>query len=421
MNFKSLKTTNLTYCFKWFLMRKKGRTKSMKKILCAFFPLLLSIEYSFGQHDSNTVSVGIMAGAQAYSPSEHIQTGGYYGITAGLQINMANNYNQLVGMLDVQDINVEANYINMHEILFKNVSHSKGILGNLYGITSSLDIVPFRTRPVAFIVSPGVGIEIAGQDFHTNGNPVIGSPVNFVAKCGLGAELRLSSSLKVRLLLSPLHISDGGTESPNAGENMIPFSFTLLKDIDYSGPTTMPADEFPANSKNFFEFDVGVSWRGYEQTGYYYNQQHVGMYLTDQMRAQEGVSDLYQLHLHAAYKYRLNPIFGFNAGTDITGYTHPFKDDTEENFFKTYEEWASSYIPLWIGVSAGGDLYLARLVLSVDYGYFVYAKFLDSSIHTYWTTGLSYWFTQSVGVGAKIYYHGTQSAFTSVTVNFSFQ
>jgi len=372
----------------------------MKKVALVFFPILFCMQTSFAQDDSkNSVSVTPIEGGKIISTFNDQTKGDFYGVDLGYQI---------------KDVSIDASYLDMHNVSLQGMAGSKGLLGSSYGLTANLNMTLFNVSNTAVICAPGIGFEYITQTFHTDGNLIVGSHLNFALQAGIGFETPLSSSVKLKMMANLSHFSNASIKLPNDGLNIATISLSLVKSIGHDGPL-LQKEAWGTDDKTSFEFGIGAGLRGYVKTGYFYNQQHVGMYLTDSAEKKEHSSNLYQIGIYAGYNYRVNSVFGLRVGTDAVYYTHPFSYD---NFFKTYQASFSSYDQMSLGVSIGADLNLGRLAFAANYGRYVHSKFLDPTVHDYWTFGPKYYVTDWMALTVKVYFHGIESGYANFGLTF---
>jgi hypothetical protein len=260
-----------------------------------------------------------------------------------------------------------------------------------------------------------LGFVYATQTFYTTYNPIIGSHINLAVQAGLKLETPLSSSTKILAGINFFHYSNSAFRLPNDGINNFNASLGLVRDINYSGPANQKAT-YGIDNKHSFEFGIGIGRRGFVQTGTYMNTQTgKPVNLTDTSAQKTAISNLYQAGFYAGYNYRLNQLLSLKAGVDAVYYFQTF---SWENFYRTYQESGSSYDHLSLGLSLGTDIWLGRMALMANYGYYLHYNSVVP-VHFYWTLGAKYYIIPWMALNAQIYLHGFEAHYANFGLIFN--
>jgi hypothetical protein len=387
----------------------------MKKTVLAVALLLFFVSTScLAQENLNSISISPIQGMKAVSSYDSPMTGNFNGLELAYYLNESNNSTDWIQALNVEDISFAVSFLNTHSISLKDVPNSKGVMGNAVGATTRIDLALFSVGNTKVLLSPGLGLMYFTQSFQTNSNLLVGSHMNVNIQIGTGIETKISQSIKLRFSSIFSHASNASTHLPNDGINTMLLQLAIMKSIGFESPG-LKNETFGINDKGTVEISVGTGARGFVKSGYFVNSQHQGLWLTDSAERKEGASNLYQTGLTISYARRLNSVFSIKAGTDVVYYSRPFRDD---KFLATYEDTFSSYSPFAFSAMVGGDLWLNRFVMSIEYGRYVKSNFRDPDVHDYWTAGTRYFITNAVALNAKVYFHGVKSGYPNFGVLF---
>lgn len=354
-------------------------------------------------------------GLDINSPDNNKLKGSYYGAEFTYQLSMVNNNTPWVHLLHVQDIGLTFSYFNLQNISLAAKPGSQGFLGSNFGLISCVDMAFLKAGKMTFLFSPGFGFLYATQTYYTTDNPIAGSHVNLAVQAGLKAETPISKSAKIQAGLFFFHYSNAALKLPNDGVNSINASVGIVEDINSSGPVRQTA-AFRINNKHSFEFGLGLGRRGFVQAGQYINPKTgKPITLTDSAAQRSATSNLYLLGLYAGYNYRLNGLLSLKAGTDMVYYFRPF---SYNDFYSTYQETGSSFDKLSAGLSLGVDIWLGRLAVTANYGYYLHYDNPDS-IHGYWIMGGKYYVNNWMALNAKIYIHQFEAHYANFGLSFN--
>ena len=377
--------------------------------------LFLLTKTCFAQNEQNSIAITPVLGLDISSPDNNKLKGSYYGAEFTYQLTMANNNTTWVHLLHVQDIGLSFSYFNLQNISLAAKPGSQGFLGSNFGLISSVDMAFLKAGEMTFLFSPGFGFLYATQTYYTTYNPIAGSHLNLAVQAGVKAETPINKSAKIQAGLFFFHYSNAAFKLPNDGLNSINASVGIVEAIHSGGPVRQK-ETFRINDKHSFEFALGLGRRGLVQAGRYINPQSgKPIALTDTAAQRSATSNLYLLGLYAGYNYRLSGLISLKLGTDLVYYFRPF---SYNDFYNTYQETGSSFDNLSVGLSLGTDIWLGRLAVTANYGYYLHYASADS-IHGYWIMGGKYYVNHWMALNAKIYIHQFEAHYANFGLSFN--
>jgi len=376
--------------------------------------LLLILQYCFAQNNQNSISIKAIQGVTIFTPIEQLK-GNFYGSEIAYRLNMSNNDVNWIKTLHVRDVAITAAWLNTQGVSPAQSPKSEGLIGSTYAALTIVDFGVFNVGKTAFIFSPGIGLAYTTQTYYTNNNPLIGSHINLAVQAGLKIETPISLSQAITLGMDFFHYSNSAFKLPNDGINNISASLGIIQSLHLSGPDSKEKT-FGIDDRKSFEVSIGLGRRGFIQAGKYINPQTgKSILLPDSAAQKNATSDLYLLGMYAGYAYRLNSLFSIKLGTDAIYYFKPF---SYSNFYRTYQESGTSSDHLALGLSAGTDLWLGRMALMFNYGYYLHYNTIEP-IHFYWVMGGKYYLTDWMALNAKIYIHGFEAHYTNFGLVFN--
>jgi hypothetical protein len=379
---------------------------------------------SVAQNTQNSLEISPYYGLQMFSANNATMKGNFFGGEVVYHLNMLNNKADWARMLHVKDISFAASFRDFDGVYLVHTPNTNGFLGQSYGLTSRLNISLFNAGKTEMFFTPGFGFAYATQTYYTNDNPLVGSHINFTAQVGLKLATPISSSTRLLAGVDLYHYSNAAVKLPNDGVNSLNASVGIDHDLDSKGPATSKSI-FGSEGKSSFEFAVNFGKRGLVQQGGGIEKS------PDNVAIQKAsTSKLYNAGFYAGYSYRLNPLIGLKIGTDAVYYTTTLDTIQETNapyhhFYATYEELASSYDKWRVGISAGTDIWLGRVVFDINYGQYVHFHSYEGSHGFnpnppgwYWTFGGKYFFNPWFAVEAKQYLHKSEADYVGLGVLF---
>jgi hypothetical protein len=390
-------------------------TVHYKNLLPVLYFLLFVIPLkSLAQNNTNSIAISGIQGIDIFGADGYHLQGNYEGLQVGYQLNMADNKAQWIRLLGVKDVGFQFSWFDLQNVSIRGWANSNGVLGNNYSVMNYLDISMFTWGKTNFLFSPGIGLLYTQQDYYTDGNPLIGSHINLALQAGFKSRTPIGPSTSLQFGVSMFHYSNSGFKLPNDGVNKVIGTIGIVQDIGVDGPQRN-VRTFDFDKKNSLELGIGISRRGFVQTGIY-TDPRTGktIPLTDSAAQRAAQSNLYQINMYAGFAHRLNRLISLRAGTDVIYYTHPFSWD---NFYRTYQGEGSSYDHLAVGLSAGADIWMGRMALMFNYGYYLHYN-SPEPVHFYWTLGGKYYINNWLAVNLKMYLHGFDAQYANLGLVF---
>lgn len=386
----------------------------MKKILLAAM-LWLSADLAFSQ-DNNSVTVVPLYGAKAFSFYSHSKAlrGNPYGFEVSYDVSMSNNDADWVHMLNVRNVSIVGAYENNSRVSIATIDSSRGVIGNTYAVTGRIESSMLKRGNTELLVLVGAGFAYFPKTFWQDKKRDLINAGHFNVKVevGLSLEEQLSQNTVLVLRGMFLHCSSASLTLPNGSYNLLNGGLGIKFYVDAIGPVRKGYRYKVFEHRSFLEFGFGGGPRDVVHTGYYKNPQTgKGMYF-DTTGQKHSAASLWQFSVYAGYNYKVDEVLGLKVGIDGMYYTKPF---TYQNFLPTYQETFSSYGHVSIGVSAGADVFLGRLVIGASVGGYVYQRFLYHE-RFYVSPGVKYFINQSVAVNFKTYFHGVEPHFPSIGI-----
>lgn len=345
--------------------------------------LTFTISFSKAQENSRNsiefspqVSVGVFT-------AQHKLTGVAYGAELIYHIDTENNRANWMRSMHLKSIDAIVNYKNMSNIKLKD-DPKPGMFGDSYSVLAGLNISVLKLNKTELLFSPAFGLGYIGESYFSNGNPLIGSHINFTSRVSLKVATAISSSTQLAAGIDVLHYSNAAFRVPNNGMNAANVSFGIIQSLK----SDIKQRDTSFNSRSDYKrhsFDIGI------------NMGRRGVY-----QSKDGY---FRTGLYAGYNYRLNSVLALSAGVDAV-YYHSVFDPS--NFGHTYQSYATSYDHWRVGAAIGPDIWMGKLALMAKYGYYLhYNSYRD--INTYWTAGMKYNALNWAAIQAKIYVHKTEA------------
>lgn len=285
--------------------------------------------------------------------------------------------------------------ISYHYIDFKNkylgVNHAIGLHYNFY----------FLKRHLLFRISQGIGITTNPYDKETNNkNNAFGTRVmdntyfmlqykkeNIIDRIGVQAGFMLN------------HFSNGRFKAPNTGINTILFTVGLNYNLDekqeFIQDSLPPNQVYKEHIKYNVAFRTGISEGpvpGLGQRQFY----HIGLYADKRV----GRKSALQL------------------GTDVffSRYLREYIQFVSVAFPKEHPDYAAPNTDYKrIGLFVGHELFINKLSIETQFGYYVYKPF-DYEIDVYQRIGAKYYLYQNIFTGIGLKTHGGRAEAIEATV-----
>lgn len=345
----------------------------------------------YAQTNNNRLELTPFESLKVFTPDNNSIQGTIYGAELAYHFNMTRDSLDYVRILHISAIDIVGSYRNLHSLTVNNDPALKGKLGDTYTLIGRFEIPLYQTGPVKLLFTPGFGFAYSSTSYFTNGNPLIGSRINFAAQAGMKIITAVSNSTGLQAGIDLLHYSNSGFRVPNHGINSINISFGIIQDMDSKGPAT-PEHPYNYPYKHSFEFGGDIGMRGVFESKKY----------------------LYRSGLYAGYNYQLNQVFSLKAGVDAGSY---FTVYNPKNNNATFEGHATSYDRWRAGLSVGTDIALGKLAVMVGYGYYIHFNGYYPT-KTYWTPGFKYYVLPWMAVQAKTYIHTNEADYLGLGLLF---
>lgn len=343
------------------------------------FSVALSL-FSFGKCVAqNALEFTSISGVKVSSPGNYSLGGKSYGVEVAYNMSQTKRFDEWIKRLNVRDIVIVGGYRNMNNVYVKDSTDSKGFLGSIYTLSARLNVKLISFKKTEILLIGSTGLVYSSSSYFTDGNPIIGSRLNFLPQGGIKIRTPLSGSTSLVAGAETFHYSNIGFQVPNSGVNAIQVSLGIIKDLKNA------VKETPIRNvdkvRGFIDIEADIGRRGS-------NKSYTGSWKSG---------------LYAGYNYKLNQAVSVKAGMDAVYYYTAY-DNTNE----TFQHLATSYDPWRLGVSLGGDLWLGRFIIMGNVGY--YLKFNSVyPVKIYEVAGFKYYANSWLGVQLKMYFNKAQA------------
>jgi hypothetical protein len=344
---------------------------------------ILSFVVSGALAQNNAVEVSGLYGISTFTSHQYSLPGHLAGAEAAFHFNTENSKADYIRLLHISSIDVVGAYRSLHDITITDngkPASEKGALGGVYTVMGRLEIPFIKFGGTRVIFTPGFGVAYTTQTYFTNRNPLVASNFNLAAQAGLKVRTAVSNSTAIQAGIDIFHYSNGAFRVPNNGINNVEASLGIVQDIATPQPKEgvyKPEEYY----KHSFEFGFDIGRRGV-------------------YKSKQG---FYKSGLYAGYNYRVSPIFSLKGAADAVYYYTVYDPN---NFAVTYQYSGTSYDRWRVGLSLGADLWLGRLAIMANYGYYLHYRSTKPT-KTYWTPGVKYFVLPWAAVQAKAYIHGS--------------
>jgi hypothetical protein len=367
----------------------------MKKALFFAISACLLKLSGYGQDNRYAISLNYIQGLKAFSSFNTPFRGSYNGGEVAYHL-----FVDSVGWarkLSVSDIELQASYLNLQHITFGSPAEPNGLMGNHYSLAAGLNVLVAKWGTVSWMFSPGLGLLYAPKNFYTtnNQNFVIGSKLNVFVYARTKVVVPVSPGVSLEGGACISHTSNGSLSFPNDGFDNISAFAGVLVDFDKEArPTRKQRFEVAGDQ---FEITATFGGRSEEKTGYTKNTKtNTGYYADTAIQHQTPL--IKQANLLLGYTHHLSPLFSVTVGKDAAYYLNTF---SWNNFFKTYEGSYTTYGRFSLGVTAGVDLWLGRLVFSAGAGCYVFDHFFYPDTRFYAPVGIKYFITPHIALQGR--------------------
>lgn len=359
----------------------------------------------------NSFFANYIHSVSAFGGRGNTLTGNIWGVSAGYNFSMDNNNSYWARALDAKNVVLAFSYINMKDAAIVGSPQPRGILGEAFNVQGQLDLTLFNINKIRVALLPGFGLSYVTETFRTNDNRLIGSHINMNTGLGMKVEIPFTGSTKIVVGADIFHFSNTAYKLPNNGINFINTSVGVVTGLHtYEKERKRTFNE--SAKKGAFEFGIGVGHRGLQQ------QFGVGsISLADSLERKFGTSKLNNVGMLLGYNYRLNPLLSIKTASDIVYYTTTFD---RPNYRTTTQEYGTSKDKFSVGLSAGFDIWLNKLVFEASYGYYLHLNYFSTPVNTYWSAGVKYYVKPWVALEAKTHLHKAEAHYTNFGVLFSY-
>jgi hypothetical protein len=361
---------------------------SQKTFWLIAFVISAFSQMTVAQTSQDKIEVTPFKGVKIFTAEKNELKGNFYGIEAAYHFNMAKNNSPYIKMLNIRDIDIVATYRNMEDVILNNDPDSKGLLGSAFGIGGRLEIGLLKAGPVRLLFTPGLGFVYSTESYFTNGNPITGSHLNLSAQVGLKVSTAITPTTAIQTGMDVYHYSNGAFRLPNNGVNAYNFTLGVVQNINYERAASTPNPAYENFHRHSVDLGVDVGARGvFKQDKHFY-----------------------RTGLYANYSYRLNRAFSLKLGTDAVYYDQVLDP---ARFDETFQYYGASYDKWRVGLSAGTDIWLGRLVIMANFGrYLHYNSYYPTKY--YWTAGMKYYVLPWLALQGKGYVHNTEADYIGI-------
>jgi hypothetical protein len=378
--------------------------------------LLLTVTIGSYAQNRNTIGANFMYGATMFGTQ-----GAYNGVGINYNISTANYESEWTRILNVESISIDATLYNMDGVsgsdaltAFNPKFRDNGYFGNHIALSGGIDIRLLSVNSFRVLLAPSVGLLYSTKDYVTTGgvNQVMGGRLNVISSAKLKLAFPVTRNTQLQIGAVIAHCSNSNTSKPNVGLNKIESFIGITQGLS-SAPTTR-APKFNLRN-NALSLELIGGFTGQITTGFY---QLKGVNLQLDKTFRKSTTPIIKAGLAASYTHYLNNVLGVKAGADVvySSKTSPLGSATSDTtqFMQTFQ---GDYTPvnsnLNVGLNAGLDLRLGRLVFSGSYGYYLggYQRYIykeggnrfEYGRMFYGTVSAKYFVTPKIALAAKSY------------------
>jgi len=378
--------------------------------------LLLATTWGAQAQNRNSIGANFMYGTTMLATQ-----GAYKGVGINYNISMANSEADWTRMLNVENVTIDATLYNMDGVsggnaltAFNPKFRENGYFGNHLALSGGLDIRLLDESGFKVLFAPGLGLLYSTKDYVNTGgvNQVMGGRINVISSAKLKLVFPVSYNTNLQIGAVVAHCSNSNTSKPNVGLNKIESFIGITHGLSVS-PMRVP------------KFNVGKNALAIELIGGYTGQTTTGFYQLNGINLQldksfrKSTTPIFKAGLSTSFSRYINNVLGLKVGTDVvySSKISPLGSATADTtrFIETFQ---GNYTPVYshvnVGVNAGIDLRLGRMVFSGSYGYYLggYERYVYTQTGTnkfeygrmfYGTLSAKYFITPNVALAAKSY------------------
>lgn len=252
------------------------------------------------------------------------------------------------------------------------INHRNTYLNHTIAINRYVNCVFLRRKFFEMYLKLSQGAMVAtniyerGSDKNAKYNNAIGQHLNFSEEFGLGITVYPSKKLAINIGATAIHYSNGAMAQPNDGLNLLMFNVGLSylnqsrKDIVFSEPVKPDFDK-----RVKLNINPGVGFK--------------------QLNRNDEVK--YQLFTFSLYADKmLTRVNAINLGIDV------YVNGAEKKVASMYGSYAGKDYKR-IGISAGHELFIGKVGLLTQVGYYVYSP-IPSNSNFYQKFGFKYYLNE---------------------------
>nr|WP_294794313.1 acyloxyacyl hydrolase [uncultured Mucilaginibacter sp.] len=377
--------------------------------------LLFAVTSGSYAQNRNTIGANFMYGATMFGAQ-----GAYNGVGINYNISTANSEAEWTKALNVENISIEATLYNMNGVSGGNALtaynpefRNNGYFGSHVAVSGGIDIRLLNTNGFKVLFAPGLGLLYSTKDYGATGgvNQVMGGRLNIISSAKLKLVFPVTHNTNLQIGAVVAHASNSNTSKPNVGLNKIESFIGVTHGLS-SAPTRAPKFNL---GQNALAIELIGGYTGQITTGFY---QLKGVNLQLDKSFRKSTTPIFKAGLSASYSRYVNNVLGLKVGTDVvySSKTSPLGSATSDTtrFIQTFQgDYTPVYSRLNVGLNAGIDLRLGRVVFSGSYGYFLggYERYnynggkgdnnFEYGRMFYSTLSAKYFITRNIAVSAK--------------------
>lgn len=356
--------------------------------LLTFLILIAFCRVAEAQH---SIEFNSISGFKVFSPGNYALSGMSHGGELAFNFSQTHKSDEWVRRLHITDISLVGGFHNMRSVQIADSVASKGFLQSVFTVSGRLNHKLYEIGRFSMSLTAGLGLAYSTSSYFTDENPIVGSKLNFSPQGGLKLAAAVTPDLSLAAAANIFHYSNAAIRVPNKGVNSFQASVGISYKLPFRDGGKLIESDLPKDSvRRFFEFAIDAGRRG----------------------AWKSTGGNWKSGLSVHYHYPLNNVVNLKAGTDLVYYYTTF-DGSEHR----YQYLATSYDPIRAGISLGSDIWLGKLVVGANFGYYLkYNSF--HPVKTYRTGTLKYYLTRGIGVQSKLYFHRAQADYMGFGVVF---
>jgi hypothetical protein len=232
-------------------------------------------------------------------------------------------------------------------------------LGNAIGVYPFVNLHLHKSFREALYLRVGTGLAYMPVIFNRLNNHkdnVIGSHINAMINLRLNAHFYLSDRLRIEAGFGVTHCSDGNYQDPNLGLNLL----TVNTGLSYC---LNPSRHYPPHYKD------SVSVQNKKENNFY-----IGLGLSEM--EPPGGTKYGAITINYMHYFVINPKVKLGGGVDVFyNQTNVARMAADSIYLKTPLQ------NIQYGIKAGYELTLGKISLPLEFGVYLYSKFVGSSIY----------------------------------------